>query len=349
MMKVSAWPAFKTRYLNPYNWLLYQPMASQGVRVEEFSASELLVKRYDIFHLHWAAETIVRHPNVVVAAVRSQMMLALIDWAKLRGTRIVWTFHDRIPHVVLHSELATWFQSQLVKRLDGYISMCDVGGAIAQECYPTLKHLPCAIIPHGHYRGEYPDQVDQITARQTLNIPPEAQVFVLLGNIAPYKNVPLLIEQFRALNDPNSILLIAGRPNFPESQQEVEQAADNDSRIRLFFGHVPNEHLQLYYRAANLVVLPFAEILNSGSALLALSFDCPIVVPNRGAMAELQALVGVDWVKVYQAELTVDILRESLEWAQKRQGEKAPLEKLDWQALSAMTIQFYQELCSQSR
>ncbi|MDY7008651.1 MAG: hypothetical protein SWX82_33215 [Cyanobacteriota bacterium] len=52
----------------------------------------------------------------------------------------------------------------------------------------------------------------------------------------------------------------------------------NDSRIKLKFGFVPDKKLQEYFRAANFVVLPFKDILNSGNALLALSFDCPVLV-----------------------------------------------------------------------
>jgi beta-1,4-mannosyltransferase len=40
-------------------------------------------------------------------------------------------------------------------------------------------------------------------------------------------------------------------------------------------------------RAADLIALPYKEILNSGSAILALSFDRPILVPAAGALAEL--------------------------------------------------------------
>ncbi|MDJ1174981.1 glycosyltransferase family 4 protein [Roseofilum capinflatum] len=347
-MKVLAWPAFKTRYLNPYNWLLYQPMAQQGVEVEEFSFKRLLSKRYDIFHLHWAAETIVRHPSSIMAWVRARMMLALIDWAKFRGTRIVWTFHDKIPHIVLHPKVAEWFQGQLLKRIDGYISMCQIGKELAQECYPSLRERPCGIIPHGHYRGEYADECDRATARNQLNIPQTSNVILFLGYIAPYKNIPLLIQTFRELNDPDAILLIVGRLDLPEMQGELEKSAHQDSRIRLLFGYVPNEELQFYYRAADLVVLPFAEILNSGSALLALSFDCPILVPNQGAMAELQTWVGYDWVKVYENELNANLLKESLEWIQKPRSQQAPLEQLDWKQLSFDTIKFYQSLCSKS-
>lgn len=47
------------------------------------------------------------------------------------------------------------------------------------------------------------------------------------------------------------------------------------------------------FRAATIVVLTYREILNSGSALLALSFDRP--VPAKGAMAELEDRAGAEW------------------------------------------------------
>ena len=313
--------------------------------VEEFSFQQLLVRRYDIFHLHWAAETIVRHPNATIAGLRSRMMLFLIDLAKLRGTRIVWTFHDKIPHIVVHPAIAQWFQAELLKRIDGYISMCRIGRDIAEECYPQLKECPCAIIPHGHYRGEYPDECDRTSARDRLNLSQESKVILFLGYIAPYKNVPRLIELFRELDDPDAILLVVGRPDLSETGEQVEQAAVGDDRIRLVLKYIADGDLQFYYRAADLVVLPFSEILNSGSALLALSFDCPILVPDQGAMAELQESVGGDWVRVYQQMLTTEILAEHLDWTTgDRSQTTAPLQDLDWAKLSQDTLSFYQQL-----
>ncbi|NES71434.1 MAG: group 1 glycosyl transferase, partial [Okeania sp. SIO2D1] len=77
-MKIIAWPAFKTKYKNPYNWLLYSQVVQQGVTVTEFSFSKLLRQYYDIFHLHWPTETIVRHPNLVIAGLRAVTMLFAI-------------------------------------------------------------------------------------------------------------------------------------------------------------------------------------------------------------------------------------------------------------------------------
>lgn len=345
-MKVIAWPAFKTRYKNPYNWLLYSQMGQQGVTVEEFSPLKLLRQHYDIFHLHWAAETIVRHPNPTLAFIRAKAMLALIDRVRHKGTRIIWTFHDKIPHIVLHPQIADWFQSEFVSRVDAYISMCEAGKTLAEETFPSLKQRLNSVVPHGHYRGEYPNQVDKISARKTLDIPEKARTIVFLGHISPYKNVPHLIRTFCELDDADLVLVVAGTPDLPELKTEVFEAADGDFRVRLSMQYVPPENVQFYLKSADLVVLPFQEILNSGSAILALSLDCPILVPRKGALGELQALVGEAWVKTYSDELTSDILREGLDWAvHTPRPEQAPLEMLDWSVLSKKTIQLYRAVC----
>ena len=118
-----------------------------------------------------------------------------------------------------------------------------------------------------------------------------------------------------------------------------------DPRIRLTLGHVPDDQVQVYLRAADLVALPFRDITNSGSALLALGFDRPVLVPDRGAMGELQALAGSEWVRTYEGELTPALLAHALEWARAgRPQASPPLEALDWSRIAEETLAFYRAL-----
>ncbi len=348
-MKVIAWPAFKTKYKNPYNWLLYSQMLKQGVMVEEFFPFKLLRQKYDIFHLHWPVETIVRDPNPVLAFVRATAMLILIDLVRARGTRIVWTIHDQYPHLILHPKLAAWFQSAFVQRVDGYISLCKIGNTIAEKHFPLLKNCPSFIVPHGHYREFYPNQVSQCLAKSKLTIPYSCKTLVFFGYIDVYKNVPHLIRIFRELSPNDWVLVIAGKPESPEIQSQVLEEAKNDSKVKLFLEFVTDDEVQIYLKAANLVILPFQEILNSGSALLALSFDCPILVPHKGAMAELQEHAGEDWVKLYPGDLTTAILQEGMDWAiNTPRLEPVPLEELEWSRLSEKTMEIYRSISTSS-
>ncbi len=96
-----------------------------------------------------------------------------------------------------------------------------------------------------------------------------------------------------------------------------------------------------WLRAADVVVLPYRAIQNSGSAVLALSADRPVVVPALGAMRELQASVGADWVRCYPGDFDGDELVASVEWAGNDRPERAPLDRLDWHGIAADTVAFY--------
>jgi glycosyltransferase involved in cell wall biosynthesis len=57
-------------------------------------------------------------------------------------------------------------------------------------------------------------------------------------------------------------------------------------RITLIDRFLDNDELQLYLRAADAGVYPYDEVLTSGSILLALSFDLPIIAPRFGMISE---------------------------------------------------------------
>ena len=126
-----------------------------------------------------------------------------------------------------------------------------------------------------------------------------------------------------------------------------------DSRIRLEIAHIPNERVYLYFKSADLVVLPYRDVqnernlFNSGIALVALSFNRPVLVPNQGAMRELYAQVGPDWVRTFD-EFTAAELSAGLKWALGHcRPAIAPLEHLDHKVLATRTLEAYESVLSQ--
>ena len=345
-MKIIAWPAFQNRVYNPYNYLLYSHLAKAGVSVEEFSPISLLLKRYDVFHIHWP-ELVLVHPDPIRSLIKTFVFLILIQWVKIRGARVVWTVHNLQAHEAsLHPNLNKVLWPNFLRLVDACISLSYAGKTQIQQAFPSLKNCPIFVVPHGHYRDTYPNQVSQSEARAKLGIPIDAQVITSFGQVRPYKNIPRLIEKFHELEGENLVLVIAGRSRLSKSEEDELRAIVEDPRIKLFLKFIPDEDVQLYLQAADLVVLPYLEILNSGSALLALSFNRPILVPNRGAMSELQQQVGSAWVRTYTGELTSTILKESLDWTYNEpRTEQAPLEELSWSTLSEKTLAVYHSVC----
>jgi beta-1,4-mannosyltransferase len=343
-MQVLAQPAFANRHFNPYNWLLYTQMNRLGVQVKEFAPQQLIQKQPKVWHLHWP-ELPLNANHFLKAFLKTQAFLWQVHYARLRGIKVVWTVHNLASHSRLYPTLERWFWQAFTRHLDGYISLSQGGLEAAQARFPSLKQLPGFVIPHGHYRGEYPDAIEPQLARTELGIPADTKVILFFGRIRAYKNLPQLVQAFQQLPDQKLLLCIAGMPD-ESTAEEVKAIRDlQDPRIQLHLDFIAADRAQLYFRAADLVVLPYREILNSGTALLSLSFDRPVLVPMRGAMGELQASVGQEWVKTYDGDLTETDLQTALTWARETpRSAHAPLQAFDWDRIAQQTIAAYATL-----
>ena len=341
-MRVLAWPAFNSRGDNPYCWLLYTNIESlPGVEVEEFSPGRVLRNRYAIWHLHWP-ELLLNSANPLAALAKTRALLLLIDWARARGIKVVWTVHNLSAHERQHPRLEAWFWKAFVRRLDGYITFGEAGMDAARCRFPELRDLQGFVIPHGHYRGEYVDHLNSQEARTVLGIPPSAKVLLFFGQIRAYKNVPRLIDAFQRFSDPNVMLYVVGKPRTPAMEENVRKAARLDPRVRLHLSFVPKDMVQTYLRAANLIILPYHETFNSGSVLLALSFSRPVLVPLQGTFSELQTQVGKEWVRTYKGNITPVQIEEALQWVLRTpRPDRAPLEQFGWKELAQQTIDAY--------
>jgi beta-1,4-mannosyltransferase len=344
VMRILARPAFRNRDANPYNWLLYTPMRDLGVEVHEHSRWRLLTGSYDIWHLHWP-ESPLNSPKSAVALSRAVGLLVLMTLARRRGTKVVWTIHNLAAHEEQHHRIASWFRRAFVRRLDGYISLSVAGDEMARRRFPDLGRRPGFVVPIGHFRGWYEDRVDGRAARARLGLEPDATVLAFMGQVRPYKGVRELCDVFTNIPDERARLLVAGEAKEAQLERDLRAMARRDTRIQLHLGFVPDSDVQLYLRAADLVVLPFIKTLNSASALLALSFDRPILVPETGPLAELQQRVGTEWVRTYRGELTSKALTDALEWNRAvRRSERPCLDVLDWPELSAQTVDAFRQI-----
>lgn len=339
-MRVLALPAFRNKEANPYNYLLYSALSSLGVQVSEFSPEQLL-RRYEVLHVHWP-ELVLNARPYTRALLRTKVFLLALRIARMRGMKIIWTVHNLKSHEMLYPNLEKRFWKEFLRMVDGYISLTKTGKMLLLERYPFLRQVPGFVIPHGHYRGIYPNNVGKEEARKFLNIPPKSKVLLFIGQIRRYKNIPTLIQTFKELSDPNSYLVVAGKPVDVQLAEEIRHEAAGDPRIKLFLEFIPRDKIQFFLNSSDVVVLPYSEILNSGSAILALSFDRPVLVPKKGSMAELQEEVGKEWVMTFKDDLTPEILESALKWAiSGHRPPHAPLEAFDWGGIAKKTLEAY--------
>jgi beta-1,4-mannosyltransferase len=341
-MRVLAWPIENGK--NPYTTQIYENLGPD-VNVDEWPGNPL--KKYSVWHMHWP-DGLLNVSNSLHAAYRVSGMFAIADCLHLRGTKIIWTMHNLQSHEAFHPSLERWFWRQFIPRIDGAISLSSAGLSLAIKRFPRLKDIPTAVIPHGHYREDYPQNT--VNARQALGIPDESRVFMFLGAVRAYKNVAALVRAFRQVTIPHAVLYVAGVPGSSELAAEILKEAALDRRVCVKFEFIRVQDISTYLRAADLVVLPYREVLNSGSALLALSCSRPILVPDLGAMSELQADYGDAWVQTFSGPIDANILERGLNWASQNRPPVCPVpDRYNWQSIRSRTVRFYESVVLETR
>lgn len=327
---------------NPYLNQLSSHLEALGLHVDEFNFPRAFTQRYDVMHIHWP-DTHLQTTSWWRSLGKHVRLGLLCMILRMRRTKIVWTLHNLRAHEKNHWIGRILFPRWFPRACTHVISLSATGLEMMRLIHPVLRRKPTAIIPHGHYRDIFPQPPSRAECRARMGIPIEPFTFVFFGSIRRYKNVALLAEVFRRMSGRDVQLLIAGEPVVGMRATDVESAAAGDDRIHLRLQHIPDSMVPFVLGAADLVVAPFSSVLNSGSVMLALSMNRPVLAPLVGALPDLQEMVGARWLSLYQGVLDVPVLAEARErTASLDADERLDLAAFSWPAIAAATLALYQ-------
>jgi beta-1,4-mannosyltransferase len=278
---------------NPYWPRLKTALQERGVDFDEafssaFSARSLWANRRSlrVLHFHfvqqfYAYEAAYARTRWVLRFARNILL------ARALGYRTVYTLHDLKPAFPLRPTWADYLGHWVAANLtDSVIVHCNEARKLLSKRFGRRRNVH--VIPHAHYNGVYPNTVTREEARARLDLAPDHKVIAFIGGLRPNKGIETLIEAFRALPDKHLRLLIAGKPWPPrEYAQHLMEASALDDRIQVRAALIPDEEMQLFLNACDVVALPFKDILTSGSAILSMSFGRAVVAPAVGCLPEL--------------------------------------------------------------
>jgi glycosyltransferase involved in cell wall biosynthesis len=166
------------------------------------------------------------------------------------------------------------------------------------------------------------------------------RVALFFGLLRPYKGLDVLLDAWRGIDDAE--LWIVGRPRMDTAP--LRAAAPPN--VRFVERFVSDAEAAALFRRADVAVLPYREIDQSGVLFSALAFGTPLVVSAVGGFPEVEAAVHV-------APGDADALREALEGllhdderrAQLRvAAERAAASEYSWDAIAARHMALYARL-----
>jgi glycosyltransferase involved in cell wall biosynthesis len=334
-MKVP-WPDPKK---HPYIRHLCDGLEARGIDVRFGSSGA--DDDVDIVHLQWPDAAFDQRGAAHTLRRATKVLRDCLRWRR-RGAHVVWTAHNLCQHERLHPRLEPIFWRMFVRVIDGAIFLSEPSRKLAQAQWPRLGRVAQSVIFHGHFRDSYPALPSRHAARRQYGIPDSETVLLYFGHVRPYKNVPHLIEVFRRSEAAGTHLMVAGRPLNDDYAARVRAAAADDDRITLALRHIANDEVPRLFAAADMVVLPFSSILNSGSVMLSLSLDRPVLVPHTESLSWMRDLIGPEWMHEFDGPLNDEHLSKAL--SAPSPSSRPDLDAFSWTRVVDQTVETYQSL-----
>jgi D-inositol-3-phosphate glycosyltransferase len=195
------------------------------------------------------------------------------------------------------------------------------------------------VIPFGINNAVPNTSLSGAEARQRLGIREREKVVLFFGNITPYKGLEYLTVAFQKLlvNHQDMRLIIAGWPKncdaYWRSLRETLEGNIENGKIHLRAEYIPDEDTELYFKAADVLVLPYRYIYQSGVLFLGFSFGLPVLAADVGSLKE-EITEGINGF-VFKPEDSVDLARTIETYFSSRLYQDLGVQRQEIRALAA--------------
>lgn len=211
-----------------------------------------------------------------------------------------------------------WCLSKLIKKHTKILFVCH--NVLPHENFPFGKFLSkitlknghhyivqskedeknlCEMLPSPHYvRTVHPtynvfkqQNLSKEEARNLLGISSDSQILLFFGFVRKYKGLKYILEAMPVIKQtlPKCKLLIVG--DFFGSDKEeylsMIQELQIESSICIFDGYIPDNEVEKFFAASDLVVLPYESATQSGIIQIAYGFEIPVIATAVGGLPEV--------------------------------------------------------------
>lgn len=322
---------------NPFISLLADSLPNRTM-AKGFSWRQALFGKYAVVHLHWP-EYLTKHSRWYLRALSRLLTGLWLVRIRIFKTPLVRTIHNKRPHDSLTNPIDRFLLTQLEKACRVHIWMQD------PELSGLTENTEYSVIPHGEYLPWIKRVAPNISYTHTAAAKHAGSKKTLLcfGILKAYKNLEEPIAAVLGSPDINMNLQVIGSAPDVAYIQTLRAAAEDDPRIQIQPGRVPDDQLISHILASDYVVVPYPDMFNSGVVLLALSLGRPVVLRENPITHALCEEFGSEWVRIYPDRFDRTLL-ESLESAPPP-GGVAPSwgEWRSWDTIGKRHSELYQQ------
>ncbi len=280
----------------------------------------------------------------------------LMIYYKLLGKKIILTVHnvntnkrDRKDHVFNRQTLR--FQYQQADHI--FVHTQEMKLELRKEY--RVDEAKITVIPFGINNSVPNTHLSPDEAKERLGLRKDEKAILFFGNIAPYKGLEYLVSAYQqiAATHADYRLIIAGRPKGSDKYwadlHETIRVDVQRGKILLRSEYIPDQETEVFFKAADVLALPYRHIYQSGVLFLAYSFGLPVLAANVGSLKD--AVVEGETGFVFKPEDPVDLARVIELYfshdlfltlsARRREIREYAMKRNSWTEVGQSTMQVY--------
>ena len=156
-----------------------------------------------------------------------------------------------------------------------------------------VKGSAVKVIPFGIYSSLPDTELTPGVAKERLGLTDQERALLFFGRIVPYKGLEYLLAAFEKVyaRNPNYRLIIAGEPmkGYEDYLAEILRTINGSAwreRVIQELRFIRDEETELYFKAADALILPYKHIFQTGVLFVGYTYGLPVIGADVGSIRE---------------------------------------------------------------
>lgn len=301
--RIFTYPGWRS---NPYLAMLQSAVRADGHPLAATADFDELIEeltddaRVGVVHLHWPSPITDEAHDEQHADERVDRFLAALGSARSRDRAVVWSVHNVLPHDSAFPVAARRLHQGIADAADVIHALNPATYAEIGDAYRVDEHK-IQVIGHSSYLGAYGGRIEPERARRELGIDPGATNALFFGQLRVYKGLDRLFAAARIAGQATPLnLLLAGNAAGAELDDDLAALEAAHVKVTAAIRFVEDREVPLWFSAADVAVLPYRRVLNSGTTFLAATFGVPVILPADSAL--VGQFEGQPWVRFFDLD-----------------------------------------------
>ena len=257
--------------------------------------------------------------------------------------KILFLCHNVFPHE--RFPMDRWLTKRALRQGDYFLVQSRTDEADLKQICPAANYQRVVLPTFQAFRMT---GISREASREKLGMDPSERILLFFGFVRPYKGLkyllqamPMIVSQVKGIR-----LLVVG--DFDGDKEDYERLIRENSLeayVNIVEGYIPDQEVEPYFSACDLVVLPYESATQSGIIQIAYGFQKPVVATRVGGLPEVvtEGKTGLlakpkDPASLAEAVIHFFALGDTVDWKENiKQEEK----KYSWDRMEEAVEAFY--------